>query len=79
MGIRGVTKASGDGGIDGVINEDRLGLDAVYVQAKRWAKTVGVEELRSFVGALSAHKAHKGVFITTSALMNAPAFTLRAA
>lgn len=62
-----VTKASGDGGIDGVINEDRLGLDAVYVQAKRWAKTVGVEELRSFVGALSAHKAHKGVFITTSA------------
>jgi len=61
-----VTKASGDGGIDGVINEDRLGLDAVYVQAKRWAKTVGVEELRSFVGALSAHKAHKGVFITTS-------------
>lgn len=74
-----VTKASGDGGIDGVINEDRLGLDAVYVQAKRWAKTVGVEELRSFVGALSAHKAHKGVFITTSALMNAPAFTLRAA
>jgi restriction system protein len=49
-----------------VINEDRLGLDAVYVQAKRWAKTVGVEELRSFVGALSAHKAHKGVFITTS-------------
>lgn len=61
-----VTKASGDGGIDGVINEDRLGLDAVYVQAKRWAKTVGVEELRSFVGALSAHKAHKGVFISTS-------------
>lgn len=61
-----VTKASGDCGIDGVINEDRLGLDAVYVQAKRWAKTVGVEELRSFVGALSAHKAHKGVFISTS-------------
>jgi restriction system protein len=61
-----VTKATGDGGIDGVINEDRLGLDAVYVQAKRWAKTVGVEELRNFVGALSAHKAHKGVFISTS-------------
>jgi restriction system protein len=61
-----VTKASGDGGIDGVINEDRLGLDAVYVQAKRWKHTVGVDELRSFVGALSAHKAHKGVFITTS-------------
>ena len=61
-----VTKASGDGGIDGVINEDRLGLDAVYVQAKRWENTVGVNELRNFVGALSAHKAHKGVFITTS-------------
>jgi len=61
-----VTKASGDGGIDGVINEDRLGLDAVYIQAKRWKGTVGVNELRSFVGALSAHKAHKGVFITTS-------------
>jgi restriction system protein len=49
-----------------VINEDRLGLDAVYVQAKRWDGTVGVNELRNFVGALSAHKAHKGVFITTS-------------
>ncbi len=61
-----VTKASGDGGIDGVINEDRLGLDAVYVQAKRWDGNVGVNELRNFVGALSAHKAHKGVFITTS-------------
>ena len=61
-----VTRASGDGGIDGVVNEDRLGLDAVYVQAKRWKNTVGVEELRNFVGALSAHKAHKGVFITTS-------------
>jgi restriction system protein len=61
-----VTKASDDGGIDGVINEDRLGLDAFYVEAKRRAKAVGVEELRNFVGALSAHKAHKGVFITTS-------------
>ena len=61
-----VTKASGDGGIDGVINEDRLGLDAVYIQAKRWADSVGVNELRNFVGALAAHKAHKGVFITTS-------------
>ena len=61
-----VTKASGDGGIDGVINEDRLGLDAVYIQAKRWNDSVGVNELRNFVGALAAHKAHKGVFITTS-------------
>lgn len=61
-----VTKASGDGGIDGVINEDRLGLDAVYIPAKRWDHTVGVNEIRNFVGALAAHKAHKGVFITTS-------------
>lgn len=61
-----VTKASGDGGIDGVINEDRLGLDAVYVQAKRWEDKVGAEELRNFAGALLEHKAHKGVFITTS-------------
>ncbi|MBL9181718.1 MAG: restriction endonuclease [Verrucomicrobiaceae bacterium] len=61
-----VTKASGDGGIDGVINEDRLGLDAVYVQAKRWEGNVGVGPLREFVGSLSAHKAQKGVFITTS-------------
>ena len=61
-----VTKASGDGGIDGVINEDRLGLDAVYVQAKRWEGNVGVGPIREFVGSLSAHKAHKGVFITTS-------------
>jgi len=61
-----VTKAGGDGGIDGVINEDRLGLDAVYVQAKRWDSNVGVGALREFVGSLSAHKSHKGVFITTS-------------
>jgi restriction system protein len=61
-----VTRASGDGGIDGIISEDRLGLDAVYVQAKRWQNNVGVEEIRGFVGALSEHKAHKGVFITTS-------------
>jgi restriction system protein len=49
-----VTKASGDGGIDGVINEHRLGLDAVYVQAKRWEDNVGVKALREFVGSLSA-------------------------
>lgn len=60
------TKASGDGGIDGVINEDRLGLDAVYVQAKRWENSVGEPQLRDFVGALHAHRASKGVFITTS-------------
>jgi restriction system protein len=60
------TKASGDGGIDGVINEDRLGLDAVYVQAKRWENSVGEPQLRDFVGALHAHRASKGVFITSS-------------
>lgn len=60
------TKASGDGGIDGVINEDRLGLDAVYVQAKKWENSVGEPQLRDFVGALHAHRASKGVFITTS-------------
>lgn len=60
------TKASGDGGIDGVINEDRLGLDAIYVQAKKWEGSVGEPQLRDFVGALHAHHASKGVFITTS-------------
>jgi len=57
---------SGDGGIDGVINEDRLGLDAIYVQAKRWEGTVGEGPIRDFKGALDAKGAHKGVFITTS-------------
>ncbi|MBE7495581.1 MAG: restriction endonuclease [Verrucomicrobiaceae bacterium] len=51
---------------DGVANEDRLGLDVIYVQAKRWKGDVGVGPLREFVGSLSEHKAHKGVFITTS-------------
>jgi restriction system protein len=61
-----VTKASGDEGIDGVINEDRLGLDVVYIQAKRWNQTVGRKEIQSFVGALDGKRARKGVFITTS-------------
>lgn len=61
-----VTKASNDEGIDGVINEDRLGLDVIYLQAKRWAQTVGRKEIQSFVGALAGQQAHKGVFITTS-------------
>jgi restriction system protein len=61
-----VTKASGDEGIDGVINEDRLGLDVIYLQAKRWEQTVGRKEIQSFVGALAGQQAHKGVFITTS-------------
>lgn len=57
---------SGDGGVDGIIKEDRLGLDVVYVQAKRWDTTVGRPELQKFAGALQGHRAKKGVFITTS-------------
>lgn len=57
---------SGDGGIDGIINEDRLGLDKIYLQAKRWENTVPIKEVRDFAGALLAQKALKGVFITTS-------------
>ncbi|MCB1232357.1 MAG: restriction endonuclease [Verrucomicrobiae bacterium] len=61
-----ITKKSNDEGIDGVINEDRLGLDVIYVQAKRWLNTVGRKEIQSFVGALAGKQASKGVFITTS-------------
>jgi len=61
-----VTKKSNDEGIDGVINEDRLGLDVIYVQAKRWQGSVGRKEIQSFVGALAGKKANKGIFITTS-------------
>ena len=57
---------SGDGGIDGIIKEDRLGLDVIYVQAKRWGTTVGRPEIQKFAGALQGHRARKGVFITTS-------------
>ncbi|HLY64766.1 MAG TPA: restriction endonuclease [Chloroflexota bacterium] len=57
---------SGDDGIDGTIKEDRLGLDVIYVQAKRWQNTVGRPELQGFVGSLEGHHARKGVFITTS-------------
>jgi len=56
---------SGDGGVDGVIREDKLGLDLIYVQAKRWANTVGRPDIQQFVGALRG-RASKGVFITTS-------------
>ncbi len=58
---------SGDGGIDGIIKEDKLGLDVIYVQAKRWDGTVGRPEVQKFAGALQGHRASKGVFITTSA------------
>jgi restriction system protein len=58
---------SGDGGIDGVIREDKLGLDSIYVQAKRWSdKPVRSPDIDQFAGALSKRKAIKGVFITTS-------------
>jgi restriction system protein len=57
---------SGDGGIDGVISLDKLGLEKVYVQAKRWQGTVGRPEVQGFYGALAGQRANKGVFITTS-------------
>lgn len=57
---------SGDGGIDGIISLDKLGLEKVYVQAKRWKNTVGRPELQGFYGALAGQKAKRGVFITTS-------------
>ncbi|HMS17482.1 MAG TPA: restriction endonuclease [Planctomycetota bacterium] len=57
---------SGDGGIDGIIKEDRLGLDVIYIQAKRWAGTVGRPEIQKFAGALLGNRARKGVFITSS-------------
>lgn len=57
---------SGDGGIDGIIKEDKLGLDVIYIQAKRWEGTVGRPEIQKFAGALQGQRASKGVFITTS-------------
>jgi restriction system protein len=56
---------TGDEGIDGIIKEDRLGLDVIYIQAKRWEGTVGRPEIQRFVGALHGKRARKGVFITT--------------
>lgn len=60
------TGKPGDEGIDGIINEDRLGLDRVCIQAKKWSNTVGRDELQKFAGALKGKGAQKGVFITTS-------------
>lgn len=57
---------SGDEGIDGIIKEDKLGLDIIYIQAKRWEGTVGRPEIQRFIGALTAKRANKGVFLTTS-------------
>lgn len=66
------TTASGDGGIDGIITLDRLGLEKVYVQAKRWKtdSTVGRPEIQKFVGALAGQGGTRGVFITTSTYSN---------
>lgn len=61
-----VVGKSGDEGIDGIIKEDRLGLDAIYVQAKKWEGVVGRPEIQKFVGALQGQRAQKGIFITTS-------------
>lgn len=57
---------SGDNGIDGLIKQDPLGLDRIYLQAKRWQDTVHSPEIRTFSGSLTYHKANKGIFITTS-------------
>lgn len=57
---------SGDEGIDGIIKEDKLGLDVIYVQAKRWQNTVGRPEIQGFAGSLEGQRARKGIFITTS-------------
>jgi len=61
-----VVGRSNDGGIDGLINEDPLGLDVLYIQAKQWTNPVGRPEIQKFVGALHGQRARKGVFITTS-------------
>ncbi|MCK5732681.1 MAG: restriction endonuclease [Candidatus Latescibacteria bacterium] len=57
---------TGDGGIDGIIKEDKLGLDIIYIQAKRWENVVSRPEIQRFVGALQGQRARKGIFITTS-------------
>lgn len=60
------TQATNDDGIDGIIKEDRLGLDTIYLQAKRWQNTVHRPEIDKFIGTLTRNRARKGVFITTS-------------
>lgn len=57
---------TGDEGIDGIIKEDKLGLDIIYIQAKRWENAVSRPEIQKFAGALQGHRAKKGIFITTS-------------
>lgn len=77
MGYGGTMKEAGksigktkDEGIDGIIKEDRLGLDVIYIQAKRWENPVGRPEIQKFVGALAGQGAKKGIFITTSRFTN---------
>jgi len=72
MGYGGTRKDAGkavgkvnDGGIDGIIKEDRLGLDVIYIQAKKWEGTVGRPEIQKFAGALQGQRAKKGIFLTT--------------
>ena len=72
-----VVGKSGDEGIDGIIKEDRLGLDVIYIQAKRWKNTVGSPEIQGFIGALQLKGAHKGIFITTSSFTTAAKETAR--
>src|SRR5690606_15423690 len=64
------TRKVKDEGIDGIIKEDKLGLDVIYVQAKKWEGSVGRPEIQKFVGALAGHGATKGIFITTSTFSN---------
>lgn len=62
-----LTGKGSDGGIDGIINEDKLGLDVIYIQAKRWNNAIGRPEVQQFAGALQGNRAKKGIYITTSA------------
>ena len=64
------TQATNDDGIDGIIKEDKLGLDVIYLQAKRWQNTVHRPEIDKFLGSLTRQRARKGVFITTSSFSN---------
>ena len=68
---------SGDGGIDGIINQDALGLEKVYIQAKRWESQVGEPEIRNFAGSLDKQGANKGVFITSSSFSSTAEETAR--
>jgi len=86
MGYGGSNREAGqaigqshDGGIDGIINEDKLGLDVIYIQAKRWIsdRNVGATDVRSFVGSLAERHANKGIFITTSDFTNEAYNTVR--